>query len=299
MGYCSVKKRAITRGTNAGDDRSDEFLDRFLPGKSPSIVEARRAILKLNESDNRVMVGAVLLTGEPGSGKTRYAKVLAGHREWLRQRNSSEEVVHALRGGNLDLRQLTTKYVEQNVPGLPDTLLEVELFGSRKGAFTGATDREGLLGQGATDVLLDEIGDASPAVQAKLLNVIESRQYRPVGGNQDDVTDLNARLYFATNQDLPAAVRDGDFREDLLWRISQVHIKVPALREQRENIPDIVTSIELELSREIGGVDQTVNPGLKLSKDEVDWACQQSWPGNCRQLRHAVVRWRIEDGKVP
>jgi Nif-specific regulatory protein len=274
---------------------SEAFLERFLPGTSPSIVRLRKRVAQLNSPRNSGLVSGILILGESGVGKNHLARVLAGHRRWLEIRNSKVENP----GLDAPLGAFIEHFDEILLPALPETLIESELFGVKKGAFTGATEnRAGLLGglgggSDLKDVLLDEIGDASQALQTKLLQVVDQRKFRPVGSREDFET--SARLLMATNRNLRALVKEGKFREDLFWRMNGFVVTVPPLREQPENIELIASNIEQEISARMPGTEER----LSLSADDIQWAKSYHWPGNVRELRDALYRWFVEEGKVP
>jgi DNA-binding NtrC family response regulator len=281
---------------------SETFLQRFLPGSSDAVAKLRADLRRLNSPRNRELVRVVLVLGESGSGKNHLAQVLAGHRRWLEVCNSSTDNpgLEAGLGAYTNLY-----YAEIHLPNLPDDLSEAELFGCRRGAYTGADkDRPGLLGGPGNsknelkDVLLDEIGDASPRLQAKLLQVIESGRFRPLGGSPDDFYETSARLILATNRNLQQLSRDGGFRPDLLWRMSQFILEVPPLRSQRDSIERIARSIETEVRMLIPGA-QSESEVPRLPMNDLSWARDYEWPGNIRQLKHAITRWYFEDGTSP
>jgi two-component system response regulator HupR/HoxA len=202
---------------------------------------------------------SVLLSGESGTGKELAARAL--HYNSLRW---------------------DQPFVVENCGALPDELLESELFGYKKGAFTGAVeDRAGLFerASGGT-VFLDEIGEVSPAFQVKLLRVLQEGEIRPLGSSQTRQVDV--RIIAATNRDLEQEVREGRFREDLYYRLATVTIQLPSLRERKMDIPLIANSI-LEASmkqlgkRVAGFTDETL-------------ACMQAyhWPGNVRELQNEI-----------
>jgi Nif-specific regulatory protein len=197
----------------------------------------------------------VLIQGESGSGKELVAQDL--HRQSPR------------RQGPL---------VVLNCAAIAPTLLEAELFGHVKGAFTGATsDRPGLFQQADEGTLfLDEIGELSPDCQGKLLRVIEGRGFRPVGGTTEVRTDV--RIVAATHRDLESQVRDGKFREDLFFRLCVVRIKVPPLRDHTEDIPALVEYFLGKLAAQCGRQVRLTEAAL----ERLDRYC---WPGNVRQLR--------------
>jgi len=203
----------------------------------------------------------VLIRGETGTGK--------------------ELIARTIHENSTDSRE---PFIPVNCAAVPETLLESTLFGHMKGAFTGASsDRRGpfeMAGNGT--VFLDEIGDTSLPLQAKLLRVLEEREFYPVGSELPRHTE--ARIIAATNKDLADLVREGVFREDLYFRLRVVEISVPPLRERRSDIPllvrHILTTAAHELGRTVPGVSQEVMASL-LSRE---------WPGNVRELENTLVR---------
>jgi PAS domain S-box-containing protein len=173
-------------------------------------------------------------------------------------------------------------FVAVNCGALPDTLLESELFGYKKGAFTGAEkDKPGRfsMAEGGT-LFLDEIGDISPAMQVRLLRVLQEKRYEPLGAVYSKKTD--ARIITATNKDLRALVRDGTFREDLYYRIHVIQIDVPPLTDRREDIPllvdHFVSSYNLLHDSDVPGI----------SKDALSLLMQHDFPGNVRELQNII-----------
>ena len=161
---------------------------------------------------------------------------------------------------------------------MPDELLESELFGHRRGAFTGAVeDHVGLFqrADGGT-VFLDEIGEISPAFQAKLLRVLQDGEFRPVGGRQ--TRNVNVRVIAATNRDLEAEVQAGRFREDLYYRLATVSIHVPPLRERRMDIPVIALALLEKAQKQFGKAVKG------LARDAIECLKTYHWPGNVREL---------------
>ncbi len=203
----------------------------------------------------------VLITGETGTGKELIARTI----HW----NGSfpEE-----------------PFVAINCAAVPETLLESELFGHVKGAFTGAaSDRKGrfeLAGQGT--LFLDEIGDTSMAFQAKLLRVLQEREFHPVGGEKTRTT--RARIVAATNRDLPARIEEGLFREDLYFRLRVIEITLPPLRERRGDIPLLVEHLLDKVSRDLGGAVPVI------PHEVMDAIVAHEWPGNVRELENAITR---------
>ncbi|MBW0001572.1 MAG: sigma-54-dependent Fis family transcriptional regulator [Verrucomicrobia bacterium] len=200
-----------------------------------------------------------LIMGESGTGK--------------------ELIAHAIH--NLSSRQ-KTRFVAVNCAAFPPQLIESELFGHEKGAFTGAIERRiGRIEQAAGGTLfLDEIGEIDPGVQVKLLRALDPGVFERVGGNQTIKADV--RLIAATNRDLPELVREGKFREDLFYRLNVVQIRVPPLRERKEDIPLLATAFLKEISQRDG------KPLRPLSPETMDRLVQYNWPGNVRELKGAI-----------
>jgi DNA-binding NtrC family response regulator len=201
----------------------------------------------------------VLITGESGTGKSLLAREI--HRQSRR------------RGG---------RFVEVACGCLSETLLESELFGHVAGAFTGATAaREGrfLQADGGT-IFLDEIATASPALQVKLLRVLQDLEFEPVGGSQTHAVD--ARVILATHEDLAALVAAGRFRADLFWRVNVITIEMPSLRQRAEDIP-LLAGHFLRQAAARGGRNVS-----GFTADAADALVAYPWPGNVRELAHAV-----------
>ncbi|OZG74876.1 Fis family transcriptional regulator [Hahella sp. CCB-MM4] len=201
---------------------------------------------------------SVLLLGESGTGKELAARHLHDH---------------SPRAGK--------PFVTVECSGLTDSLFESELFGYEKGAFTGANQRKQGLVEAASGgtLFLDEIGDIPLSMQVKLLRLIESATYRPVGSVTSKQADF--RLICATHKSLPALIRVGGFREDLYYRISPFPVVLPSLRDRREDIPHIARHILEVISQK--------RP-RSLSNDAMNWLQKQSFPGNIRELRNRLER---------
>jgi two-component system, NtrC family, response regulator HydG len=212
----------------------------------------------------------VLVMGETGTGKELVARLLHGE---------------GPRAG--------APFVAVNCAAVPESLLESELFGHARGAFTGASQtRRGLFVEADSGtLLLDEIGDMPPSLQPKLLRVLETGEVRPVGSDATRTT--NVRIVAATHRDLGQLVRDGKFREDLYFRIRVVPIRVPPLRERREDIPLLV---EHFLARSRQRFPSAVVRGFSAAalRALIDY----SWPGNVRELENTVERW-VVSGATP
>ncbi|HWP36307.1 MAG TPA: sigma-54 dependent transcriptional regulator, partial [Gemmatimonadales bacterium] len=175
-------------------------------------------------------------------------------------------------------------FLEVNCTALPETLLESELFGHERGAFTDAKERkQGLLelADGGT-VLLDEIGDLAPGAQAKLLRFLETRTFKRVGGVRD--ITVNVRIIASTNRDLEAAVRDGSFRRDLFYRLNVVPIVIPPLRERPEDVEPLAQFFLEQMTTRLR------RPARTISKEAVAVLERYAWPGNVRELRNVIER---------
>lgn len=204
----------------------------------------------------------VLITGESGTGK--------------------EAVARELR--RLDPVRSDQPFVPVNCGGLTETLLEAELFGHEKGAFTGAVRaRPGVFEQAHGGTLfLDEVGDMPPVMQVKLLRAIQERQIVRVGGEKAIPVEL--RLICATHRDLLQMVREGQFREDLYYRIHVIHLRIPPLRERPEDIPWLVRRFLDDYAREHGEPRKMLTPAAENA------LLRHPWPGNIRELKHAIER---------
>jgi len=230
-----------------------------IAGESAAIKQLLATIETIGPSQARV-----LITGENGVGKGVVARAI--HRA-------------SNRGG--------ARFVEVSCAAIPDDLIESELLGHEKGAFTGATARKPgkfEMADGGT-IFLDEIGDMSARVQAKVLRVIEEGEFERVGGTETMSVDV--RLIAATNKDIQALIAQGDFREDLYYRLNVVPINVPPLRERKEDIPTLAAYF-LEVYCDMYGLK------LKsLGEDLIDRLTEYSWPGNVRELRNIIERMVI------
>ncbi len=230
-----------------------------LVGRDPRIIEIFKTIGQLAQTR-----APVLIRGETGTGKEIIART-----------------VHA------NSVAADAPFIAVNCTAIPETLLESELFGHVKGAFTGATgDRRGcfeLAGEGT--LFLDEIGDTTPAFQAKLLRVLQEKEFYPVGSEQPRRT--SARVVAATHRPVERLVEEQLFREDLYFRLRVVEIRVPPLRERRGDVPLLVQSILERVSRESHGPIPQVPPAVMAALTAYDW------PGNIRELENALTRASI------
>jgi DNA-binding NtrC family response regulator len=225
--------------------------DPFLGSSSDVMRELRQDALRIVDAD-----GGVLLLGETGTGKGVLAAWLHAHGPRARER-----------------------FLDLNCAGLSRELLENELFGHERGAFTGAhAAKPGLLELADKGTLfLDEIGDVDIQVQPRLLKVLEEKRFRRLGDVKDRTVDV--RLIAATHHDLQRAVRENKFRNDLFYRINVLPLRMPALRERREDIPALARSL--------------LGPCVQLSPDAERALKSYSWPGNVRELRNVLERARV------
>jgi DNA-binding NtrC family response regulator len=238
-------------------DRGSETDDaHHLVGRHPSMIEIYKLIGVLAE--NRA---TVLITGETGTGKERIARAI------------HQSSPHS-----------DQPFIGVNCTAIPETLLESELFGHTRGAFTGAVGpRQGYfeLAREGT-IFLDEIGDTAPEFQSKLLRVVEEGEFFPVGAENPRQT--TARIMAATQTPLDERVREGRFRTDLFFRLQVVEIRVPPLKERREDIPLLVDHFLRRIARDLGHEAKGISDaGLRM-------LMRYEWPGNVRELEHALTR---------
>lgn len=230
-----------------------------LTGVSPAIQELRRQILLAAPTDSRV-----LITGPNGSGKEVVARLLHRHS-----------------------RRATGPFVAINCAAIPGELIESELFGHSKGAFTGAIEaKRGKfeLADGGT-LFLDEVGDMSLLTQAKVLRVLQEASFTRLGGSQEIRVDV--RVIAATNKDLEGEIAAGRFRQDLFFRLNVIPLRVPALAERPEDVPLLLETFMRKLGTRMG-----VRP-KRFSPQALEALATYSWPGNVRELRNLVERLLI------
>ena len=243
-----LRAAAAACGTDAG-----------LLGESPAMRQVKSTIAAVAASDY-----TVLIRGESGTGKELAARA-----------------IHALS------RRVDGPLLSVNCPAIPDQILESELFGHVRGAFTGAErDRRGLFVAANGGILvLDEIGDIPMSVQTKLLRVLQEREVRPVGSSKSIPVDV--RILAATNQDLEARIADKTFREDLYYRLNVLTVRLPPLRERRNDLPLLATAFLERACREMGLGDKELSPeGLAALTG-------RDWPGNVRELLNFVRRLTV------
>jgi two-component system nitrogen regulation response regulator GlnG len=224
-------------------------------GRTPAMQEVYKVIGRVAPTD-----ATVLIQGETGTGKELVAKAIH---------------YHSARNG---------PFVALNCSAIPNELLESELFGYERGAFTGAVERRiGKFEAAAAGTLfLDEIADMPLGLQVKLLRVLQEREFTRVGGRDAIRTDV--RIIAASNQDLDGAVRAGRFREDLFFRLNVVRIQVPPLRDRRGDIPELIEFFIDKVNRELG------TAFVGVSDDARELLVRHSWPGNVRELENAMLR---------
>lgn len=235
---------------------SENVVLKGIVGKSPEMIKIFETIKKVVNYDV-----TILITGGSGTGK--------------------ELIAHAVHH-NSSRRNMP--FIKLNCAALPETLLESELFGYEKGAFTGATtSKPGRfeLAKGGT-IFLDEICDTSPAMQAKLLRVLQEKEFERVGGTKTTKTDV--RIVTATNKDIKKEVDEGNFRSDLYFRLNVVHVHLPPLRDRTEDMPELVHFILKELNEQFDKNFTSVSPEVMNS------LLKYHWPGNIRELRNVLEK---------
>jgi DNA-binding NtrC family response regulator len=257
-----VVRRALDHQRLRGEHRyllseRDEQFDHYgIIGRSRTMEEVIRRAELVAETKS-----TVLITGETGTGKELVARA-------IHDRSAQRDM----------------PLIKVNCAAIPETLLESELFGHVRGAFTGATTtKKGKFGlaDGGT-IFLDEIGTMSPPLQSKLLRVLQEREFEPLGSERTEKVDL--RVIAATNRDLRQMVADGKFQEDLFYRLNVIPIEIPPLRERRDDIPSLVEHFirkhAQRVGRRIERLEDSVMTGLQ----------QYDWPGNVRELENTIER---------
>ncbi|MBI1353390.1 MAG: GAF domain-containing protein [Acidobacteria bacterium] len=252
------RDRLATQNTQLLREVRSRFSPQGILGSSAPIQEALRMVERVRDADVDV-----LITGESGTGKEVFAKAI--HYSGLRADGP---------------------FVALNCAALPESLVEAELFGIEKGVATGVEKRIGQFEAAQHGTLfLDEIGELPPGTQAKILRVLQERRVQRLGARSETAVDV--RVVAATNRDLEAEIRAGRFREDLFYRLNVIRIRTPALREIRDDIPELAHSF----LREIAG--QMRRSELTFSPEALDCLGNAPWPGNVRQLQNEVKRAAI------
>jgi DNA-binding NtrC family response regulator len=248
--------RALARPAEPAHQSAGDHPPEGIIGRTAGMLAVYKQIAHAADSDV-----PVLIVGESGTGKELVARAIHAH----------------------GLRRAARPFVAINCGAIPESLLESELFGHLRGSFTGAVaDRKGVFEQahGGT-VLLDEVGETSPAMQVKLLRVLQDGDVRPVGATRTIRTD--ARIVAATNVDLERAVAEKRFRQDLFYRLGVIVIRLPALRERQEDIPMLIDQFLRQASGRLGRT-------VAISAQAVQMLAGYQWPGNVRELENTMER---------
>ncbi len=251
---------SILRKVSQKLDRVQESLDleqsilADLMAGSPAMQKMLKLALKIAPTSSTVLVG-----GESGTGKEFFARII--HRMSGRQEG---------------------QFVAMNCGSVPDSLLESELFGHKKGSFTGAeSDKPGLVEEAHMGTLfLDEVGELSPTAQVKLLRFLQERTFRRIGDNT--LRSVNVRVIAATNRDLPQRVREGGFREDLYYRLNVFNLYLPPLRERRETIPSLIRLFVHRMNERLSKNITRISKGAEVV------LANYSYPGNVRELENII-----------
>ncbi len=245
------KKRLVCENVALRQELRERYSLKNMVGRSGAMQEVYRMVQKVAPSD-----ATVLIRGESGTGKELVAQAIHHHSP-----------------------RADKPFIAVNCAALPESLLESELFGHEKGAFTGADRRKlgrfELAGEGT--IFLDEIGDLTPATQVKLLRVLQNHQIERLGGTE--VIQVRARTIAATNKDLEEAIRQGTFRQDLYYRVNVFPIYLPPLRERKEDIPELVEHFL-----------QKFNHAHGMAPAAYERLMAYRWPGNVRELENAIER---------
>lgn len=246
-------------------ERDEQFNNYGIVGRSKAIQEVVKTAKLVAQSRS-----TVLLNGETGTGKELVARAIWQHSE-----------------------RVAEPFVAINCTAIPEHLIESELFGHERGAFTGADSRRiGRFEQAHRGtLLLDEIGDLQPQVQVKLLRVLQEKAIQRVGGRESVPVDV--RLIAATHRDLETMIRDGRFREDLYYRLNVMEITLPPLRDRREDIPDLVRFFLDKYTREFGLTTAPIQP------EALEYLRGLPWPGNVRELENLVRKALLSSRGFP
>lgn len=257
----AVRQRELERvNLQLKSDLAEEYV---MVGESVAMRALRKQIAIVAPTDGRV-----LISGESGTGKELVARA-----------------IHA------QSKRKGSPFVEINSAAIPEELVESELFGYSKGAFSGATkSKKGKfeIADGAT-LFLDEIGDMSPRVQAKMLRVLEEQRFEPVGSNTPVSVDV--RVISATNKPLEELIDNGNFRPDLFYRLNVIPFQVPPLRERREDVPVLVEHFNQRFSADYGKEKK------QFEAEAVETLQDYAWPGNVRELKNTIERIVIMSAK--
>ena len=237
-------------------ERDEQFDHYGIIGRSRAMVDVIRRAERVAETKS-----TVLITGETGTGKELVARA-------IHDRSAQRHM----------------PLIKVNCAAIPETLLESELFGHVRGAFTGATTtKKGkfALADGGT-IFLDEIGTMTPTLQSKLLRVLQEREFEPLGAERTEKVDV--RVIAASNRDLRQMVSDNRFQEDLFYRLNVIPIEIPPLRERREDIPPLVEHFVRKHAQRTGRRVERIEDGVLSALQQYDW------PGNVRELENTIER---------
>jgi DNA-binding NtrC family response regulator len=252
----ALERKRLSAEKRAAGARLPETRLAEIEGKSPRMLEVYKLVARVAPS-----TATVLVVGESGTGKELVARAIHSRSQ-----------------------RTARPFVPVNCTALTESLLESELFGHARGAFTGAVSaKRGLfeLADGGT-LFLDEIGDMGPKMQAQLLRTLQDGEVRPVGGN--DSIKVDVRIVCATNKDLEAEVKAARFREDLYFRINVVTVRLPPLRERPSDIPILIAHFLAKIAQREG------RPQASMSREALEVLQSHAWPGNVRELENAVER---------
>lgn len=259
----SLEAREMVSDLAMSNPIFDDDIDSEFVGRSQKMRQVFDLIYKLAKVET-----TVLIRGENGTGKELVARAI--------HYNSPHK---------------SGPFVAVNCGAIPETLMESEFFGHEKGAFTGASERKIGKFQFANNgtLFLDEIGELKPDMQVKLLRILQERKFVPVGGNREIKT--NARIVAATNRNLEKMIQDGDFREDLFYRLNVMPIFLPPLRERIDDIPALVQTFIRKFS-----ASQPQSPITGIAPEALQILASYRWPGNIRELENAVERAFVVEG---
>jgi DNA-binding NtrC family response regulator len=250
----AIEKRELKQRVKYLEREVEKHIEHHIYAESPSMKKLLELTRQVAKSD-----ATVLILGESGTGKELIARML-----------------------HIESNRRDRKYVIMDCGATPSTLIEAELFGYTKGAFTGAMkDKRGIIEEADTGTLfLDEIGNISPEMQTRLLRVLESGQFRAIG--QVDQRQVDIRVIAATNVDLRQKVKDGTFREDLFYRLKVITIELPPLRDRKEDIIGLARMFLVEFS------NKSARKITGFAKEAIDMLMAHQWPGNIRELKNVI-----------
>jgi DNA-binding NtrC family response regulator len=250
------RSRLIQENRQLQNRCQEPYIFEKMVGKSPAMQRVFETIQMVAKTDH-----TVLITGESGTGKDLTARAI----HQLSHRSSGP-------------------FVAVNCPTVPENILESELFGYKKGAFTHATQNKTGLFQEAHNgtIFLDEIGDISPSIQTKLLRVLQEKEIKPLGDSR--TIQVNVRIIASTNQDLQKKIQSHEFREDVFYRLNVLPIRMPALRDKPEDIPLLADHL---LAKHAGELNR---PGKKISAELMEIFCRRHWEGNIREMENIIIQ---------